>query len=77
MLNLEESDVIHEIGHLMGLVNLGTPMVVNHEDPTHAYHCNDRNCAMYFSLMDLTLTPPLYPNLSYCQKCLNDINAAK
>ena len=77
LLNLEESDVIHEIGHLMGLVNLGTPMVTSHQDPAHAYHCTNPDCAMYFSLMDVTRTPPLYPNLTYDANCLADINAAK
>jgi hypothetical protein len=77
LLKLEESDVIHEIGHLMGLVNLSIGMVTPHQDPGHSYHCNNPNCALYYSLLDRTTTPPVYPNLSYDANCLNDINAAK
>ena len=46
---LESTVQKHEFGHLLGLTNLGTPMVTNHEDGGHAAHCNNSNCLMYFS----------------------------
>lgn len=39
----------HELGHLMGLVDIGSPMVTNHKDQAHGNHCNNQNCLMYYS----------------------------
>lgn len=39
----------HELGHLMGLVNIGSPMQTNHQDPAHGNHCNNNNCLMYYA----------------------------
>ncbi|WOD42942.1 membrane metalloprotease [Hwangdonia lutea] len=46
---LETTVITHEFGHIFGLTNLGTPMVSNHEDSSHAKHCNDEDCLMYWS----------------------------
>lgn len=47
--NLLESIVInHEFGHILGLVNLGSGMQTNHEDGSHAAHCTNQNCLMYW-----------------------------
>ena len=45
---LESSVVLHEFCHLLGLVNVGSPMVTNHQDEANGYHCNNPNCLMYF-----------------------------
>jgi hypothetical protein len=39
----------HEMGHLLGLVNNGTPMKTPHEDQTHPAHCNNKDCLMYYA----------------------------
>jgi len=39
----------HEIGHVIGLVNLGIPMVEDHEDPDHPGHTNDEEGVMYWA----------------------------
>ena len=39
----------HEFGHLMGLVDLGSPMQNNHKDATNGNHCNNSNCLMYYA----------------------------
>ncbi len=39
----------HELGHLLGLVDLGSPMQTNHKDPSHGSHCNNSNCLMYYA----------------------------
>ncbi|MGZ4049370.1 MAG: M12 family metallo-peptidase [Bacteroidia bacterium] len=44
---LESTVAEHEIGHLLGLVDTGTPMVTNHKDTAHGNHCNVQNCLMY------------------------------
>ena len=46
--NLETTVIQHELGHLLGLVNLGTPMQTNHEDSAHPKHCTNENCLMYW-----------------------------
>ena len=45
---LESTVEEHEFGHLLGLVNLGSPMVTPHEDGAHAAHCNNTSCLMYY-----------------------------
>lgn len=45
---LETTTLDHEIGHLFGLVNVGTPMQTPHEDAAHRAHCNNNKCLMYF-----------------------------
>jgi len=39
----------HEMGHLLGLVNLGSPMQASHQDAAHPNHCTNSNCLMYYS----------------------------
>ena len=46
---LEESILKHEFGHLLGLVDVGSPMVTPHEDSQHADHCDNRDCLMYYA----------------------------
>jgi len=45
---LESTIEEHEFGHLLGLVNIGSPMVTAHEDAAHSAHCNNPNCLMYY-----------------------------
>lgn len=46
---LEATVILHEMGHLFGLTNLGTPLQSDHEDEDHPKHCKIENCLMYFS----------------------------
>lgn len=39
----------HELGHLLGLVDLGSPMQAAHNDAAHANHCSNSNCLMYYA----------------------------
>ncbi len=39
----------HEMGHLLGLVDLGSPMQTGHKDAAHGSHCNNNNCLMYYA----------------------------
>ena len=53
---MEGTSIQHEFGHLFGLVDLGTPMLVDHQDTTAAddgsstpnRHCNVDGCLMYY-----------------------------
>ena len=46
---LESTVMEHEIGHLLGLVDLGSAMQTNHKDSPHGNHCTNNNCLMYYS----------------------------
>ncbi|MBR9859885.1 peptidase, partial [bacterium] len=40
----------HELGHLLGLVNVGTKMQTNHQDVAHGKHCDVEDCLMYYAV---------------------------
>ena len=40
----------HESGHLLGLVGQGSPVIVDHKDAVHGYHCSNTNCLMYYGI---------------------------
>lgn len=46
---LEATALIHEFGHLFGLVNNGTAMQVHHQDVSNGHHCTDQSCIMYYA----------------------------
>ena len=39
----------HEFAHILGLVNIGSPMQTNHQDGAHGHHCNNTSCLMYYT----------------------------
>jgi predicted Zn-dependent protease len=47
---LEATVLLHEMGHLLGLMEKGTPMQEEHHDETHSSHCRNRKCLMYYSI---------------------------
>jgi hypothetical protein len=69
--------LMHEVGHMLGLVNNGTPMVAPHEDPDHPQHCDDATCLMSAA----PVLPRLGPDLldpafaPLCTHCAADLAA--
>ena len=47
---LETTVMNHEFGHLLGLVNVGTPMQTAHQDTAHGAHCSQTSCLMYWQV---------------------------
>jgi len=45
--HLETIVLQHEIGHLLGLVNIGTPLQSDHKDDKNGKHCKNKICLMY------------------------------
>ncbi|MCA9563370.1 MAG: hypothetical protein KC561_07770 [Myxococcales bacterium] len=45
---VEQSTLVHEFGHAVGLVNNGLDMVQNHNDGEHGAHCDNDQCVMYW-----------------------------
>lgn len=44
--DVETATINHEFGHLLGLVDLGSPEVNPHEDPSAEHHCDIDGCLM-------------------------------
>lgn len=47
---VERAVVVHELGHALGLVNNGIPMVTNHEDSAHPKHSSSKRSVMYYAV---------------------------
>jgi hypothetical protein len=45
---VEQSTLVHEVGHALGLVNNGIPMAAAHQDTAHGAHCTNPDCVMYW-----------------------------
>jgi hypothetical protein len=45
---LETLVMNHEAGHILGLVNLGAPMISTHQDTNNGAHCSNPDCLMYW-----------------------------
>ncbi len=75
--DVETAVLNHEFGHLFGLVDVGSPMQVNHEDPNSEAHCNVSGCLMVAniefggSIIDMVETN--IPELD--DLCVNDLVA--
>lgn len=46
----EATVLVHEVGHIFGLVNNGLPMVEDHQDTEHGRHSNNSDSVMYWLL---------------------------
>ncbi len=46
---LETTVLQHEFGHLLGLVNAGTPLTSPHQDTAHGRHCTEEDCLMFWT----------------------------
>jgi len=71
--------LVHELGHALGLVNLGTPMVTPHEDPDHPGHDEDDACVMFWALettniRNIAMNQGTIPN-QFCAEGIADMQA--
>lgn len=79
---VEQSTMVHELGHQIGLVNNGLVMVAAHEDTTHPGHCTNDQCAMYWQ-NDGTANAARFAqqhvltgsSIIYGSECLDDADA--
>lgn len=74
---LETTVLLHEFGHILGLVNNGTSMTTYHQDESHGHHCNNQDCLMYYTAettdIIANLTGGDIPSLD--AKCIDDLRA--
>lgn len=47
---VEATVLLHEFGHILGLVNVGSPLQTAHQDTSRGAHCSNPNCLMYYSV---------------------------
>lgn len=74
---LESTILQHEMGHILGLVNLGAALQTTHEDAAHEKHCSNTSCLMYYQTQTTgimgTLINGAIPVLDV--NCKNDLKA--
>ena len=58
------SILVHEFGHICGLVNNGTPDTHKHEDSDNLGHCKSTACTMFWVSSGVT---------TFCQDCHGDL----
>lgn len=84
--NLSRSTVLtHEVGHLLGLVNNGTPMLSPHQDTAHGAHDSNTECVMYYANNSGQVIDRLRQRILtggqegflFDQACMDDIAAAR
>ncbi|TGL58199.1 hypothetical protein EHQ58_12535 [Leptospira ognonensis] len=46
---VEQSTLIHEMGHALGLVNKGVSLSSSHQDTSNGKHCSNSTCVMYYA----------------------------
>lgn len=64
---LERWTLVHEAGHVLGLVGLGAPQVVFHQAAYHPGHCATPGCVMGWSADELAT--------DFCYRCKDDLRA--
>lgn len=80
---VEQSTLVHEVGHAAGLVDNGLAMATAHRDAEHGAHCTNSECIMYWQNAGVEgLSGFLGRNLAdgprvlYDANCLADIDVA-
>lgn len=61
----------HEFGHLLGLVDQGSPMVTPHKAVNNGAHCNNQNCLMFYQIETTSAGAPQIPVLD--ANCVADL----
>jgi len=70
---LEAAVALHEVGHLLGLVNLGAPLTAPHADPLNLVHCRNNGCLMTSRSNNWGLRRDVDPD--FCADCKADLQA--
>lgn len=80
---VEQSTLVHEFGHAIGLVNNGLPLQTPHQDTAHGNHCLNDKCVMFWenegaesaaTFAQQTLATG--SDILFGSECLDDIDAA-
>jgi hypothetical protein len=74
---IEGAGLVHEAGHLLGLVGNGVPQVRYHVDPGSYYHDVNPDCVMYY-IVHVSTTEPNIGDEDFAQfdrECVDDLQA--
>jgi hypothetical protein len=75
-IEVEATGVVHEAGHLLGLVDGGVPMVREHADRAHPGHCDVTSCVMYWTVTVDPSSDVLDPSFAaFDRLCSDDLEA--
>lgn len=75
--SVEETVLIHEVGHLLGLVDNGIDMVTDHKDPDHGDHDENEDCIMYWAVNSPNVADLLLSGQpTFDEACRADMEAA-
>jgi hypothetical protein len=69
---IERAVLVHEVGHLLGLVNINYESKSDHWDDTHGHHCSDESCVMYWQIEVRSPLPGPPPD-TFDPACRDDI----
>tara|TARA_R110000868_G_scaffold306734_1_gene568056 strand:+ start:88635 stop:89393 length:759 start_codon:yes stop_codon:yes gene_type:complete len=74
---VETAVLNHEFGHILGLVDNGSPAVQDHIDKEHGAHCDVESCLMYYAVRTSGFVANLMggnvPELD--EQCIQDLQA--
>lgn len=81
---VEQTVLVHEFGHAVGLVNNGVALTSQHQDTAHGAHCSNQDCVMYWTV-DGSQAAGDYvkrrvtgsSSILFADDCLADIRGAK
>jgi hypothetical protein len=80
---VEQTTLVHELGHVLGFVNNGLPMVTEHQDEEHGAHCTNTDCVMYWQVEGTTAIVDFVTRrigssdvVLFGDECLDDARAA-
>lgn len=78
---VEQTTVVHEIGHVLGLVNKGVRATSAHHDVANGAHCTNTDCVMYWKNGGAEIQQFIQPFLAtgtvnlFGSQCIADIEA--
>jgi hypothetical protein len=78
---VEQSTLVHELGHAVGLVDNGAPLTAQHLDTGHGAHCTDEACVMYYANEGATAAKTFVGRIAhgtdilFDADCLGDVDA--
>ena len=77
--DIEKSVIVHEFGHLLGLVNNGYQSPHDHEDPQHPHHSNNEESVMYWAIESQDIANQIdgEPPNNFDSYDLDDLNLMK
>jgi hypothetical protein len=77
--DIENSVMVHEFGHLLGLVNLVYTSPANHEDSEHPGHSNNEDSVMYWAIETVSISAWFAGDLptAFDQDDLDDMEGMK